>query len=361
MKLEAGFLQRRSKRRSFPYLKPDPACMQKKQKFHPNFHENFEIFDTAMNPPNPSNPPNPPNSPRIFFQRKCSWTDSDSSTQGSSDSTDSNRTRRQPPPWRQRETNRVSFTTEKLQPYRNEGRESLIGFLLDSRRYSTRFLQSQINNAWTLVGTATVLGRDDNHYIVHFDNDVDRRAAVMGNPWCFEGASFIVGHWSPNIPISETRSPEKDPGQRGESEHEVWFPHPHDPAHNHYSNRMQAFLNRASIRTTRMVIRQRLRQAQGNAVIEEDNRILNAEGNPPMAIETQSTPPLNEGSPQPREALNPSIPTQGTEMAHTQVERTGNENGNQYHGELAGLNFSRAPSTQPVQVREEVVNQQSQL
>ncbi|OMP05914.1 Endonuclease/exonuclease/phosphatase [Corchorus olitorius] len=369
------------------------------------------------------NPPNPPNHPRINFQRECRWTSSDSSTQESSDSEDSSwgsSRPNQPPPWLQRETNRVTFSAEELRPFRNEGSESLIGFLLDDRRFSTRFIQNYINSEWTLVGNATVMGRDENRYIVHFDNDVDRRAAVMGNPWCCHGATFVMGYWSPNIPLNEVRlarfpvwlqiwnlpyeyqqplvaerlartagdvvridwrstrprnirfmrvrinvnpdepltpgcTLDKDDGtsqwvqfsyeriekiclgcglighrhtscniNRQEAQSRIrvrlervnlryGFPIHVDPAHHHFSNRMRAFLTRASRRNTRMVIRQGIGVHQGSGSGGDQQQRAQRADTPPLVVETE--PPLSQGI-----TLNPTAAAHQTTNRATEVD-----------------------------------------
>ncbi|OMO61581.1 Endonuclease/exonuclease/phosphatase [Corchorus capsularis] len=269
------------------------------------------------NPPNHLNPANiqpvPPNQPRIFFQRECSWTSSDESTHGSNDEADSRKGAMQPSPWLQRESNKIHFSRDELLPFRSEGEECVIGFLLNDRRFSTSLIQNYINNAWELVGTVTVMGREENRYLIHFDNEVDRRAAVMGNPWCCQGATFVVGNWMPNTALCEVRL------ARFPVWLQIWFlPFEYqqplvagrlasaagdvirvdwtrrrtrnirfmrvrinispyepltpgctldcydDPAHNHFSYHMRAYLNRTSMRNTRTVIRQGQCDARAN-------------------------------------------------------------------------------------------------
>ncbi|OMO80258.1 Endonuclease/exonuclease/phosphatase [Corchorus olitorius] len=214
MKIEARSHRERLKRRANPYLKMVHPIMQRQKstKFTQSVFTLKPVFKMVPpNPPNPLNPPSHPNQPilpippRITFLRECSWTSSDSSTQGSSDDADSRNGGRPLPPWTQRESNRVRFRQEELQSFRSEGEECLIGFLLDDRKFSTRTIQDYINNEWVLGGTATVMGREENRYLIHFDNAVDRRAAVLGNPWCCQGATFVVGNWMPNTSLSEVR------------------------------------------------------------------------------------------------------------------------------------------------------------
>ncbi|OMO73238.1 Zinc knuckle CX2CX4HX4C [Corchorus olitorius] len=385
MKIKVGFLQGRLKRRFSPYLKTDPPCKPRQPNCCSKLHVGLTFTASTMNPPIPP-PPNPPNPPRITFQRECSWTDSDFSTQDSSDTADSNREGNQPPatpPWRQRETNRISFRTEEIQALRNEGGQSLIGFLIDTRRFSTGFIQNQING-WVLVGTATVLGRDDNRFIVHFDNDVDRRAAMMGNPWCFMGPllSLDIGAQTsplmrnirfmrvrvtidPNEPLAVGCTLDKDDGtsmwvqfsyerieklclgcgmighthpncsvSREEVQRRIkvglervrlryGYPIHMDPTNNHFSNRMRAFRNRANRRITRMVIRQGPSRAQGNGNTGGGNSGMTTTTFSPMVRGLQHHQAQIEGSPQGQQSQRNNENNEGISPQQN-AQQTGN-------------------------------------
>ncbi|OMO83066.1 Zinc knuckle CX2CX4HX4C [Corchorus olitorius] len=124
----------------------------------------------------------PPWFPRIEIQRGCSWEDIDSSSPESGGSAQDNTCIRNPPPspeLRNRRSHRIRFSTPQLEPARREGRECLVGFVVDIRKFSTRFIQDYINREWNLRGEAVVLGRDDNRYLIHFKNEVDRRVGIL--------------------------------------------------------------------------------------------------------------------------------------------------------------------------------------
>ncbi|OMP12019.1 hypothetical protein COLO4_03520 [Corchorus olitorius] len=229
--------------------------------------------------------------------------------------------------------------------------------------------------------------------MVHFDNDVDRRAAVLGNPWCCHGATFVLGNWSPNIPLNEVRLArfsvwlqiwdlpfeyqqplvaERLPRTAGEVIRIDWrftrprnirfmrvrininhdeldkddgtsqwvqfsyeriekiglgcgligHTHPNyrmngqeaqrrirtrlervnlryglpihvDPAHHYFSNRMRAFLTRASRRNTRMVVRQGAGSSQRNGSSMEGTSNRMRADSPPIVVEPEHPAPMD--------------------------------------------------------------------
>ncbi|OMO60224.1 reverse transcriptase [Corchorus capsularis] len=141
---------------------------------------------------------NPPDNTRIRLMRECSWTDSDSSSNDTGESAESRQANNPhpPPELRRRRSHLFSFSSEELEERRSEERECLVGFLLDIRKFSTEFVQRYINHEWELRGAATVLGRDDNRFLIHFEREIDRRVGVLANPWAIDGGIFVMQPWT---------------------------------------------------------------------------------------------------------------------------------------------------------------------
>ncbi|OMP10800.1 Endonuclease/exonuclease/phosphatase [Corchorus olitorius] len=146
---------------------------------------------------------------RIRLMRECSWTNSDSSLEESGDSAQNERINVPipAPQMRPRRSHVFSFSAEELEERINEGHECLVGFLLDARRFSTEFVLNYINREWELRGRATVLGRDDNRFLIHYEREIDRRVGVHANPWAIDVAIFVQQPWNPNIPLAQARLP----------------------------------------------------------------------------------------------------------------------------------------------------------
>ncbi|OMO88436.1 hypothetical protein COLO4_20258 [Corchorus olitorius] len=214
MKNERSLKRKRFERLFYPFARPFKitgvnSVFSKPPPLH-HFKQLDKMNPNQPPPDQPSNqPPNqPPNQPGIHLLRECSWTDSGSSSMESGDSADSHAMRINPDPIpdiRSRQSHRFSYSTEQLQQARNEGAGCLIGFLQDVRRFSTEFVQSQINRAWELRGVETVLGRDEDRFLIHFTLEIDRRVGILGNPWNIQGAVFVLQPWVANIPLSEVR------------------------------------------------------------------------------------------------------------------------------------------------------------
>ncbi|OMO77915.1 hypothetical protein COLO4_24956 [Corchorus olitorius] len=154
-------------------------------------------------------PRGPPRVSRIRLMRECSWSNSDSSSEESGDSAQNERMNVpvSEPQMKPRRSHAFSFSAEELEERRSEGQACLVGFLLDARRFSTEFIQNYINREWEIRGTATVIGRDGNKFLIHYNREIDRRVGVHANPWAIEGAIFVQQPWNPNIPLAQTTLP----------------------------------------------------------------------------------------------------------------------------------------------------------
>ncbi|OMO58720.1 hypothetical protein COLO4_34406 [Corchorus olitorius] len=141
--------------------------------------------------------------------RECNWSNSDSSSEESADSAQNERMNVpvSEPQMKPRRSHAFSFSAEELEERRSEGQACLVGFLLDARRFSTEFIQNYINREWEIRGTATVIGRDGNKFLIHYNREIDRRVGVHANPWAIEGAIFVQQPWNPNIPLAQTTLP----------------------------------------------------------------------------------------------------------------------------------------------------------
>ncbi|OMO55535.1 hypothetical protein COLO4_35935 [Corchorus olitorius] len=147
-----------------------------------------------------------PNQININFLRECSWTDSDSPTEESEEEVESDLQCIHPrpaPPFRSRLSHRVRLGTGDVMESREETNKCIVGFLLDMRRFSTETIQRWVQQEWKPTGEVTVIGRDDNRYLIFFSDDTDRRVALEQTPWSYQGALFATRRWNPNVPLGE--------------------------------------------------------------------------------------------------------------------------------------------------------------
>ena len=63
-------------------------------------------------------------------------------------------------------------------------------------------MQRLMNRAWNLRDRITVVGRESNHYIVHFNNMNDRNFMLLNGPWAIDGALLVFDLWEHNITLS---------------------------------------------------------------------------------------------------------------------------------------------------------------
>ncbi|OMO70809.1 hypothetical protein COLO4_28482 [Corchorus olitorius] len=203
MKIKGVIEDKRLKRRFSPFIKPLIQAIKAIDQL-PEFLNSIKTLKPTTSK---MNPPNPPYNSRIRLMRECSWTDSDTSSNESGDSAQS-RYGLNPAPipeLRRRRSHVYSFSSEQLEERRNEGYECLVGFLLDYRRFSTDFVQRYINREWELRGNATVIGREGNKFLIHYDREIDRRVGVIANPWAIGGAIIVLQRWNPNVQLSQAR------------------------------------------------------------------------------------------------------------------------------------------------------------
>ncbi|OMO79621.1 hypothetical protein COLO4_24362 [Corchorus olitorius] len=146
------------------------------------------------------------NNQSITVLRECSWTDSDSPTEESEEEVGSDIQGIHPrpaPPFRPRLSHRIQIGTEDLMTAREEAERCIVGFLLDLRRFSTETIQKWVQQEWRPLGEVTVIGRDDNMYLIYFSNDIDREVALEQTPWSYQGALFATRKWNPNVPLKD--------------------------------------------------------------------------------------------------------------------------------------------------------------
>ncbi|OMO89546.1 hypothetical protein COLO4_19700 [Corchorus olitorius] len=144
--------------------------------------------------------------PNIRYLRECSWTDSDSPTEESEEDSGNSiqdSYPRPPPPFRSIVSHRIRVEPKDLMEAREEASKCIVGFLLDIRKFSTENVQRWLNQAWQPVGEVTVIGRDDDRYLIYIASEVDRKAALEQTPWAFQGALFATRKWNPNVPLGD--------------------------------------------------------------------------------------------------------------------------------------------------------------
>ncbi|OMP12825.1 hypothetical protein COLO4_02718 [Corchorus olitorius] len=86
---------------------------------------------------------------------------------------------------------------------REEAERCIVGFLLDIKRFSIETILKWVNKEWRPLGEITVIGRDDNKYLIYFSNEVDRKVALEQTSWSYHGALFATRKWNPNVPLKE--------------------------------------------------------------------------------------------------------------------------------------------------------------
>ncbi|OMO89794.1 hypothetical protein COLO4_19587 [Corchorus olitorius] len=197
MKIEAKARTEKLNRRFMPYLtlKRRRIIMQTTTI---EFKEpSFNSYHTTMNEANHLN---------IKFLRECSWTDSDSPTEESEEEVESNIQATHPrptAPFRSRISHRVRISSEDVMVTREETHKCIVGFLLDMRRFSSETIQRWANQEWDPHGEITVVGRDDNRYLIYISDETDRRVALEQTPWSYQGALFATRRWNPNVPLRD--------------------------------------------------------------------------------------------------------------------------------------------------------------
>ena len=67
-----------------------------------------------------------------------------------------------------------------------------IGFLLDYRKFLVSYLQNIINNAWRIRGPVTIVRRESNFYVLHFEYMEDLTYICEEGPWVVEGLSLSL-------------------------------------------------------------------------------------------------------------------------------------------------------------------------
>ncbi|OMO52991.1 hypothetical protein COLO4_36889 [Corchorus olitorius] len=224
--------------------------------------------------------------PNTVLDRECSWIDSDSATEESSENNNRDIQELHPPPQplqRTRISHHIRTTRQEMSARRAiEANSCVIGLLLDFRRFSTQAVQDLVDREWEATGDVTVIGRDEDRFLIYLSNEEDRRLALERSPWNIEGALFATTSWVPSTTIRETRIETiqirmqiwglpfeyqyADMAQRlAQSAGEVvkidWeyvrprnirFMRVRDPRNAQFSNHMKAFLHRAGRRNNRL-------------------------------------------------------------------------------------------------------------
>lgn len=74
-----------------------------------------------------------------------------------------------------------------------------IGFISDYRKFSISHLQHILNAAWRLRGSVTIVGRDSNFYLLHFNLIEDLNDMCNDSPWAVDVALFVLERWRSNL------------------------------------------------------------------------------------------------------------------------------------------------------------------
>ncbi|OMO78934.1 Endonuclease/exonuclease/phosphatase [Corchorus olitorius] len=290
MRIEMKFKLEMRNRRVYPYPLKRPCIKPKLQNIlQPNlYHCQQNKHPSAVNLLINTAP-----------NRACSWTDSDSATEESGDENNNCFQSIQPPPqpsYRTRISHTITATRQEMNRRReHEANAYIIGILIDFRRFSTPNIQNFIDRDWDSSSETTVIGRDDDRYLIFIESEEDREKAFEQSPWSFEGAMFaamaerlvraageVIGvDWEDvrprNIRFMRVRiaihyklplapgchSYNFCPWSNAEIERMIsermeqasdryGYPIIQDPRNFLFSNRMKAFLNRASRRNARL-------------------------------------------------------------------------------------------------------------
>ncbi|KAF7810342.1 reverse transcriptase [Senna tora] len=108
-----------------------------------------------------------------------------------------------PPPTRDARGPILRVQLETIEANRDYWAHCLIGELIDARQFPVRRLQHALNHAWRLQGRVTVMGREDNSYVIHFERMEDLYYIHAEGPWSVHGALFHLINWRPNLAITE--------------------------------------------------------------------------------------------------------------------------------------------------------------
>lgn len=111
-------------------------------------------------------------------QREINWTDSsESDSEVDLDEVQDQEQAafpRSPPRRRLARGPMFRVNAERAADYRRFWYKCLVGTFIDSRQFTIRRLQSNIDAFWTLRGVARVVGDSEKNFIIHFENDEDR-------------------------------------------------------------------------------------------------------------------------------------------------------------------------------------------
>ncbi|OMO84704.1 hypothetical protein COLO4_21887 [Corchorus olitorius] len=142
---------------------------------------------------------------RIAHQRECSWSNSGESSEASDGEDQHTRlymdtpapqiediTRRGPTP---------DYTPEELAEDRMIWKHCLVGHLMDTKKYSTHFIQQWINRVWELGDNAEVLSRDKNKVVIYFEKELDKQFVLQENPWSIDGSMILMEEWRENTKL----------------------------------------------------------------------------------------------------------------------------------------------------------------
>lgn len=80
---------------------------------------------------------------------------------------------RNPPGHRNARVPVIEFNHQFIDMNRGYWNQSLIAVIIDRREFSVRRMQAIINTFWRLAGIITLVGRDDNRYVLHFQRMED--------------------------------------------------------------------------------------------------------------------------------------------------------------------------------------------
>ena len=96
----------------------------------------------------------------------------------------------------------IPVAAKDLNNFRNFWHNCLIGITIDIRRFLIQMVQRSINRSWRIRDRVTMVGREWNYFVLHYNNNQDQRFILEHSPWSLEGALMAMDVWRPNTPLN---------------------------------------------------------------------------------------------------------------------------------------------------------------
>ena len=137
---------------------------------------------------------------------ECSWTENNDSDRSADEEFNniSNLGIFPPPQVRPRAKKEpiILVNTEELEYDRIFWQNCLIGVFMDIKRFTIRTVQHIINKAWRLRDRVTVVGRNDNNYVIHFNDANGLHFIRQHGLWSLERALLALDIWRSNTNLN---------------------------------------------------------------------------------------------------------------------------------------------------------------